>query len=202
MSEKTIHIIAEAFKAIPAGNHLVKQDHKKDKRYLKLASYVYHNAIKKNGLHLSSNKEGVAVAYVIDPKKNKKGFSDYLNDIKFAFQVSGLKNALTIVKRQNYIQNMRPKDTPYMYWEFSGVNPHYRGMDTASFSMGELRDKVYNDTHEKQLPMYSETSIRKNMIVYRRYGFDIYHEWKMPDGTTMWFLKYDTLSKENPIKKK
>ncbi len=202
MSDKTINIIAEAFKVIPAGDHLVKQDKKKDKRYTRLAKYVYQNAIKHNGLHLSSNKEGVAVAYVIDPLKNKKSFSDLINDIKFALYVSGIKNAFKIYKRQKYIQNMRPKKEPYMYWEFSGVNPHYQGMDSASFSMGELRDKVYNDTHERQLPMFTETSIRKNMVVYRRYGFDIYHEWKMPDGTTMWFLKYDTLSKENPVKNK
>ncbi len=96
---------------------------------------------------------------------------------------------------------MRPKEEPYMYWEFSGVNPNYQGMDSASFSMGELRDQVYSEAHQKQLPMYTETSIRKNMIVYRRYGFDIYHEWAMPDGSTMWFLKYDTLNKENPVKK-
>lgn len=201
MSDKIINIIAEAFKAIPAGNHLVKQDSKRDSRYKKLASYVYHNAIKKNGLYLSSNKEGVAVAYVIDPKNNKKTFGDFINDLKFAFGVSGIKKALAIAKRQKYIQNQRPKNEPYMYWEFSGVNPNYQGMDSATFSMAELRDQVYTVTHEKQLPMYSETSIRKNMIVYRRYGFDIYHEWTMPDGSTMWFLKYDTLNKENPVKK-
>jgi len=201
MSEKTINIIAEAFKVIPAGNHLVKQDSKRDIRYKKLATYVYHNAIKKNGLHLSSNKEGVAVAYVIDPKNNKKTFGDYINDLKFAFGVSGIKNAIAIAKRQKYIKSQRPKNEPYMYWEFSGVNPNYQGMNSATFSMAELRDKVYAETHDKKLPMYSETSIRKNMIVYRRYGFDIYHEWTMPDGSTMWFLKYDTLNKENPIKK-
>ncbi len=201
MSEKTINIIAEAFKVIPAGDQLVKQDSKRDIRYKKLATYVYHNAIKKNGLHLSSNKEGVAVAYVIDPKNNKKTFSDFIHDLKFAFGVSGIKKALAIAKRQKYIQSQRPKNEPYMYWEFSGVNPNYQGMDSATFSMAELRDKIYADTHEKNIPMYSETSIRKNMIVYRRYGFDIYHEWTMPDGSTMWFLKYDTLNKENPIKK-
>ena len=201
MSEKTINIIAEAFKAIPAGNHLVKQDSKRDIRYKKLASYVYHNAVKKNGLYLSSNKEGVAVAYVIDPKNNKKTFGDFINDLKFAFGVSGIKKALAIAKRQKYIQSQRPKNEPYMYWEFSGVNPNYQGMDSATFSMAELRDKVYAETHDKKLTMFSETSIRKNMIVYRRYGFDIYHEWTMPDGSTMWFLKYDTLNKENPIKK-
>ena len=201
MSEKTINIIAEAFKVIPAGDQLVKQDSKRDIRYKKLATYVYHNAVKKNGLHLSSNKEGVAVAYVIDPKNNKKTFSDFIHDLKFAFGVSGIKKALAIAKRQKYIQSQRPKSEPYMYWEFSGVNPNYQGMDSATFSMAELRDKVYADVHEKNIPMYSETSIRKNMIVYRRYGFDIYHEWTMPDGSTMWFLKYDTLNKENPVKK-
>lgn len=201
MSEKTINIIAEAFKVIPAGNHLVKQDSKKDARYKKLGAYVYQNAVKKKGLYLSSNKEGVAVAYIIDPKNNKKTFSDFINDLKFAFEISGIKNALAISKRQNYIQQQRPKNDKYIYWEFSGVNPNYRGMDKASFSMAELRDTVFNYAHDLQVPIFSETSIRKNMIVYRRYGFDIYHEWTMPDGSTMWFLKYDTLNRERPVTK-
>ncbi len=201
MSEKIINIIAEAFKAIPAGNHLVKQDGKRDLRYKKLGDYVYHNAVKKNGLYLSSNEQGIAVCYEIDPKNNKKTFGDFINDLKFAFGVSGISNALAISKRQNYIQSQRPKNEKYMYWEFTGVNPNYQGMDSSAFSMGELRDKVYTDAHEKQLPIFTETSIRKNMIVYRRYGFDIYHEWTMPDGSTMWFLKYDTVNKPKFEKK-
>lgn len=201
MSEKIINIIAEAFKAIPAGNHLVKQDGKREARYKKLGAYVYHNAVKKNGLYLSSNKEGVGVAYVIDPKNNKKTFGDFINDLKFAFGVSGIKKALAISKRQTYIQSQRPKNEKYMYWEFTGVNPNYQGLDAPSFSMAELRDDVYTDAHERGLPIYTETSIRKNMIVYRRYGFDIYHEWTMPDGSTMWFLKYDTLNKPKFVKK-
>jgi len=202
MSEKTIQIIAEAFKVIPAGDQIVKQDSKKDQRYLKLAKYVYDNAIKHNGLWLSSNKEGVAVAYVIDPtKKAKKTLSDIIADIKFAIEVSGLKQGLAIMKRQKYIQTQRPQNEKYIYWEFSGVNPHYRGMDKASFSMAELRDDVYSFAHEQKLDIYTETAIRKNMVVYRRYGFDIYHEWKMPDGKTMYFLKYDTASKGDFVRK-
>jgi len=88
-----------------------------------------------------------------------------------------------------------------MYWEFTGVNPNYQGLDAPSFSMAELRDDVYSDAHEKKLAIYTETSIRKNMVVYRRYGFDIYHEWTMPDGSTMWFLKYDTINKPDFVKK-
>lgn len=202
MSDNIITIIAEAFKAVPAGNHLVKQDHKRDARYLKLGAYVYHNAVQKNGVYLSSNKQGIAVCYITNPLKATKSLRNLWNDLKFAFSVSGIKNALAIAKRQKYIKAQHPKDTPFMYWEFTGVNPNYQGMDSATFSMGELRDQVYNDAHERQLPIYTETSIRKNMIVYRRYGFDIYHEWIMPDGSTMWFLKYDTVNKDNPVKKK
>mgnify|MGYP000262085192 CR=1 FL=1 len=39
MSEKIINIISEAFKVIPAGRHLVKQDRKKEKRYRKLGEF-------------------------------------------------------------------------------------------------------------------------------------------------------------------
>lgn len=195
MSEKTINIIAEAFKVIPAGNQIVKQDSKREFRYQKLAEYVHKNAVKKNGLYLSSNKEGVAVCYIIDPKNNKKTFTDLLSDIKFMFNVTGIKNALAITNRQKYIQEQRPKNDKYMYWEFSAVNPNYVGMDAATFSMAELRDELYSKAHDLQMPIFSETSIRKNMIVYRRYGFEIYHEWTMPDGSTMWFLKYNTIEK-------
>lgn len=199
MSDKVINIISEAFKVIPAGNHLVKQDSKKELRYKKLGEFIYKNAIRKNGLYLPKNGEGIAVCYEIDPKNDKQSFSDIINDIKFALNISGIKNALGIAKRQSYIKSQRPQDEKYMYWEFTAVDPEARG--TATGTMGELRDYVYRDAHEKQLPIYAETSIRKNKIVYQRYGFDIYHEWTMPDGSTMWFMRYDTKNKPNPIEK-
>ena len=200
MSEKTINIITEAFKVIPAGSHLVKQDEKKEDRYKKLGKFVYNNAVKKNGLYLSSNKEGVAIAYIIDPKKEKKSIADFIQELKFAFFISGFKNAITISKRQKYIQKQRPQHEKYIYWEFTGVNPNYQGIDSGVFSMGELRNQIYTEAHKKQLSIYTETAIRKNMIVYRRYGFDIYHEWIMPDSTSMWFLHYDTKKKPPFIK--
>ena len=124
MSDKIINIIAEAFKAIPAGNHLVKQDGKRDLRYKKLGDYVYHNAVKKNGLYLSSNEQGIAVCYEIDPKNNKKTFGDFINDLKFAFGVSGISNALAISKRQNYIQSQRPKNEKYISRYFYKSRSH------------------------------------------------------------------------------
>jgi len=199
MSEKIQHIISEAFKVIPAGDHLVKQDSKRELRYKRLGKFIYDNAVRKNGLYLPKNGEGIAVCYIIDPKNDKSSFTDLINDLKFAFTISGLKNALGILKRQKYIKSQRPQDKKYMYWEFTAVDPEARG--NATGTMGDLRDLVYNDAHEGQLDIYTETSIRKNMIVYRRYGFDIYHEWTMPDGSTMWFMHYDTKNKTNPVKK-
>lgn len=199
MSENIIKIITEAFKVIPAGNHLVKQDSKRDLRYKKLGAYIYKNAVKKKGLYVASNGSGVAVCYEIDPKNNKTTFSDFIDDLKFAFGISGISKALAIAKRQKYIQSKRPKNEKYMYWEFTAVDPNARGNQAGT--MGDMRDAVYTDAHEKQLPIYAETSIRKNMIVYRRYGFDIYHEWTMPDGSTMWFLHYDTKKKPKFEKK-
>ena len=195
LTKKIITILSEAFKSIPAGNYLVKQDSKKNIRYKKLAKFVYTNALKKKGVYLSSNKEGVAIAYIIDPNNNKKTIHDFIESLKFVVSISGIRNAIGILKRQKYIRKQRPKNEKYIYWEVTGINLTYRGHASSGFSMGELRDQIYEKAHKEQLSIYTETSIRRNMIVYRRYGFDVCHEWIMPDKSTLWFMHYDTKKK-------
>ena len=53
-----------------------------------------------------------------------------------------------------------------------------------------MKDKMMDVADKLQLPLYAETRKRKVVIVYRRYGFDMFHEWVQPDGEKMWFLRY------------
>ena len=54
-----------------------------------------------------------------------------------------------------------------------------------------MKDEFYRQAIEYQIPLYAETRMRKNALVYQRFGFELFHEWQHPSGDTMYFLRYN-----------
>jgi len=102
--------------------------------------------------------------------------------------VTGVKNALQILKNQNYIKKQRPTDEKYLYAWFWGIVKDNRGADTQIAA--DMKDRLIAKSEATGLPLYSETRLRVNTVVYQRYHFELFHTWKQPGGATMWFLRY------------
>jgi hypothetical protein len=60
----------------------------------------------------------------------------------------------------------------------------------------EMKDEFYRQVREFQIPLYAETRMRKNSLVYQRFGFELFHEWQHPSGDTMYFLRYNPPPKD------
>ena len=71
------------------------------------------------------------------------------------------------------------------FW-FFGVNKEGQGKGAAK----ELWDYIIKMAENDDLPIYLETSVAKNKIVYERFGFEVYHTWDNRDeNITIWFMK-------------
>lgn len=187
--DKIIDNVAEVLKETPSAVSTVKQDGKKDQRYRELAAYMVRKAIKHDALILSENQKGVAILF-----EHQKGESNQFKDsikeqINLLFKVTGLKNALRIIKNQKVVKEQRPDDEAYLYCWFWGIAKDDRGAETQVAR--EMKDELMRIADEKQLPLYAETRTKRNVIVYRRYGFEMFKEWEHPEGGHMWFLKYE-----------
>lgn len=191
--EAIIKNVAEVLKETPSARSTVKEGKDIDKRFYALAEYMINKAIKHDALLVSESGTGIAILFE-HKAGNKNQFKDpILEQIKLLFKVTGLKKALQILKNQKKVNSQRPKGEDYLYCWFWGIAKDSRGSETQVGK--EMKDTLLRIADEKQLPLYAETRTRRNVIVYRRYGFEMFNEWQHPDGDKMWFLRYLPKSK-------
>ncbi len=191
--QEIIKHVASLLQEIPTSMEIVKDDSKKEQRFLYLAQHMVEKAIKKDALLVSDNGRGIAIFFKMDGKGD--GFwTELLNDIKLALNVTGIKKGLKALKSQKFVRKQRPNQGEYLYCWFWGILPDARG-NTDDKTPYKMKDEMYRIAEELQLPIYAETRMRKVSLAYRRYGFKLIKEWQHPSGDTMYFLRYTPPSK-------
>ena len=97
---------------------VVKNDENRDKRFRYLATHMVEKAIEKDALIISENRQGIAILFKTS-KKDNNIWKDLWSQLKLVANVTGVKNALDILKTQKYIKNQRPQEGEYLYcWFF------------------------------------------------------------------------------------
>ncbi|MEO9964715.1 MAG: hypothetical protein ABJF11_02935 [Reichenbachiella sp.] len=179
-----IDIIADSFPTNPSVLSVIKNDHKEPQRMRALARFVFRTSLRKNGIFLSSDRQGVAVCYQLN--NHKDTLIDYWNQAVLAFSAIGIERIGKVLRRDIYVKKKRPADGRYLYFWFFGVSQEGKGKGAAY----ELQKHVFGMAESQQLPIYLETSIAKNKRVYERYGFEVYHTWDYKsEGITLWFMR-------------
>jgi hypothetical protein len=186
--EEIITKVTSLLKEIPSSMDIVKKGGNRHKRFKYLATHMVEKAIEKDALIISENRMGIAILFKTS-KKDDNFLKDIWSQIGLVLNVTGIKNAYRIVKNQNYIKKQRPQTGEYLYCWFWGILAESRGADTQVGK--EMKDEFYRQAIEYQIPLYAETRMRKNALVYQRFGFELFHEWQHPSGDTMYFLRYN-----------
>lgn len=185
--EEVIEKVAILLKEIPTSLEVVKDDSKRDQRFHYLATHMVEKAIKKDALIISENGKGIAILFKTS-SKDDKFWKNIPEQLGLLFNVTGFKNALNILKTQKYIKQQRPSEGEYLYCWFWGILADARGADTQVGK--EMKDEFYRQAQEYKLPLYAETRMRQNAVVYQRFGFELFNKWAHPSGDTMYFLRY------------
>ncbi len=191
--EEIITKVTSLLKEIPSSMDIVKKGGNRHKRFKYLATHMVEKAIEKDALIVSDNRMGIAILFKTS-KKDDNFLKDIRSQIGLVLNVTGIKNAYRIVKNQNYIKKQRPQNGEYLYCWFWGILAESRGADTQVGK--EMKDEFYRQAKEYQVPLYAETRMRKNALVYQRFGFELFHEWQHPSGDTMYFLRYNPPTKD------
>lgn len=181
---KVVDIIAESFEHNPSVNWAIKQDKKRKSRLHVLAEYAFNTINRREGVYISSDEEGVILFY----KENayKEGFADYIDQAKMAINAVGLSRVPEILKNEAYKKKIRPQDGEFIYCWFYGVKVASRGHGAAY----EMKNFLAEQADKLQLPVYIETSVLKNTIAYKRWGYETYHEWDVEGkDKTLWFMR-------------
>ncbi|APG60149.1 hypothetical protein [Christiangramia salexigens] len=191
--QEIIDKVTTLLKEIPSSMDVVKEGGNRDRRFRYLATHMVEKAIQKDALIISENRKGIAILFKTS-KKDNNIWKDLWTQLALVINVTGIKNAYRIIKTQDYIKKQRPQNSEYLYCWFWGILKDSRGADTQVGK--EMKDEFYRRAKKYNLPLYAETRMKKNALVYQRFGFKLFHEWAHPSGDTMYFLRYDPPKKD------
>lgn len=181
---KVVKIIIESFDKNPHINTLVKNDKKRNARMVVLAEYAFELGFRRKGVYLTDDDLGVAIIYPFH--EVTMNIREYLFQLKLVFKTFTLQRAFKINQLENQIKNKRAKNVNFLYLWFFGVANEALGSNDARI----LMKFIFTLSKEQELPIYLETSIKRNSIIYKRYGFETYDLFETgQNNLSMWYMK-------------
>lgn len=163
-----LDILTRSFDINKSVNYVVKQDRRRTERIRMLMDYSFNTCFKSGDVWLSDN--GHACALILFPDKTRTSLRSILGDIKLAWSVIGISRVATVLRRESMIKEHHPKE-PFAYLWFVGVDPHHQGKAIGS----ELLEELIAEYSKQGRPIYLETSMERNLPLYRKFGFEIFH---------------------------
>lgn len=134
--------------------------------------------LKYGEVYMSSEKlEGVAAW--LPPGKAPFGGWQLIRSVPLSALVRfGRQGAGRIWAYGRFIDNLHRKMIPYPHWylEIIGVDPSYQGQGFSSRLLRPMLERI----DRERMPCYLETNAEKNTAIYRRFGFEVVSEDKIP----------------------
>ncbi len=177
------NIIAESFKDNPNILFMIRPSKNKEESIKSIANHAFDFALKRNGVYISSDTEGVIIFY---KQPSKRDIWDFFSLLKLVFFVLDLKKISTILKRDAHLKALQPENLDYLYVWLLAVVGKGRNNGTAF----EIKNFIFEHSTTAHLPIFAETTVLKNKVIYERYGFETYQVWcDEKNGLTTWFMK-------------
>lgn len=182
--ERVVKIICESFDANPHVNLIIKNDKKRPLRMAAMAEYAFEVGMRRKGVHLTD--DGLGVAIIFDYNKFKMNLYEYFLQFLLIFKSFTVSRALMVNNVENLIKKNRASDVEFLYLWFFGVANEALGTSDGR----DLMKFIFKMSADQKLPIYLETSLKRNNVIYKRYGFEDYNILKTGyDDLTMWYMK-------------
>ena len=181
--KSALRVLVASFGDNPGALWVIKKKGNISNRLTALCTFCLEVSMQKNGAYLTSDTNGVALIYKSIARQNPIQW--LWGYIKLGNKCIGWDRAISIIKRESTIQKKRPNKEHLYFWMLA-VEDNKFGLSTII----EIRDFAYELSSRYNLPIYAETTLPKNLLMYERYGFTVYHTWVVEEeGITMWFLE-------------
>ncbi|MEZ4945129.1 MAG: GNAT family N-acetyltransferase [Cyclobacteriaceae bacterium] len=175
-----VKILSESFKDNKSVNYVVQQDGRREKRISQLVEYSFNLCMRFGDVWISDNQKGCALIMI--PHQKTFSFRAIWWDIKLAFSAIGIHRVMKVMKRESKVKAFHPKK-PVCYLWFIGVDPKYQNDGTGS----QLLQDIIEYYEKRDMPIYLETSVDRNIPWYKRFGFEIFH--KIEFSYTLYMLR-------------
>ena len=138
--------------------------------------------LKYGEVYASSEKiEGVAAW--LPPGKSPFGLRQVIRSVALPILVRfGRQGAGRMWTYGRFVDNHHRRLVPFPHWylEIIGVDPTYQGQGFSSRLLRPVLERI----DRERMPCYLETNSGKNVAIYRRFGFEVVSEDRMP-GTEL-----------------
>lgn len=158
------------------------------KRLNHLHEFCILLAMSKNGAYLNSDTKGVVLFYREGDAITLIGLLKKIQ-LYFFFVISVIDvlKIVEMIKLQRLIKRKMP-NVPHLYCLIMAVHPEEKSTQTII----QMRDFLFEQSKQQQLPIYIQTSLRRNKILFERYGFECYDTVVNTSANyTLWLLKRD-----------
>lgn len=180
-----VDMLSKAFLDNPRVLRTVKKGNT-ERRLRIMTEYAYDLIDKYNGVFLSSDNSISMIYY--RKSEQKMSLYDYWRYFRMFMLCIKPSKAPSILKRENYIDSLRPKGIDYIYVWLLGNNPEIKGLK----GLAEIRTRLDEKSIECNLPILIETTVERNLKLYQYVGFEIYHHWyDTKEDLNVWFLQRD-----------
>lgn len=181
---KIIDAFTKAFSETPGILWVTGAGPEKDLKVRRLIEFAYEITLQQGEIWMSDDEN--AVTFMFYQHKRKPTLYTFWLHLKLAFQVVGLRRTLEILRREWYIQRQRPAQEPYIYLWFTASQADKSGI----ISMANLKNGLFKKGYSENLPIYTETTVKRALGSYIRYGFEIFHQWDNPKrNVTVYFFQ-------------
>ncbi len=165
-------ILEQAFEKDPHVNWLLEKSNNPQKLRI-LTDYLFDETIRKGEIYI--NEDNSAVILFNSNKKEKISVHYAHRNASFLFKI-GIRAVARILKMENRVNKIYPKDSPYSHLLMIAVSSEARGKGLASTMMNPFLTKM----NEQNIPVYLETANKTNVEIYKHKGFEV--ETSVKDG--------------------
>ena len=162
-----IAIFQQAFKNNPHIKFLMGTKNL-DHKIAIMTSYVFDIAVARQGVYLSKDRMGALIAFDFDQLPLNP--REKLAQIRMALRCFSWWRLGKISRTESLIQANRRAEAKDIYVWFYGVSDAVLGQKTAR----ELLKGLFEMAEQRNAGIIAETSIARNQVIYKRYGFECY----------------------------
>jgi N-acetylglutamate synthase-like GNAT family acetyltransferase len=177
-----VDILTQSFESNQSVNYVVNQNGKRINRIQALMDYSFEVCKLFGDVFISDDRK--ACALIMYPDKKKTSLKAIMLDIKLIIQCVGIKNIKKTLNREALIKKIQPKELMTYLW-FIGVKPKDQNKGFGS----NMLQSIIDYSVQSNRPIYLETSTVRNLLWYKRFGFEIYNEQDL--SYRLYFLKRD-----------
>jgi len=181
--DAVVKLLAASFNANPAVNDTIIPDRNRDRRLNALMEYIFDTGFSRDGVFVTDDLLGAIVMY--DPVSSPPKFPDKLRQLKLVHRSIGWSRMKYASAKDRKMAGFRPA-TPHLYLQMIGTAPEAQGKGIGS----QMINFILETSAATSKPVYLETSVLKNVEMYRKKGFVVHGDWKIREGYHVHFMSW------------